>query len=193
MITICEGVKLSSKKLEVLKTVCEVCHTHTHTQRAKQTRLKFEDARTRAKRPLEIIHTDLYYLKEYVNQVEVHWNSKVSKIRCDNGKEFLNKDVQIWCKRKVIILDNTIPYTPQQNGKAESALLCDSSLGKEMWREALYCSTYILNRLPTDTLECTPYEMWEKRKPNLKKMQIFGSTAYVKTLGPLKKLEDSKK
>ncbi|KYM96030.1 Copia protein [Cyphomyrmex costatus] len=53
MITMCEGVKLSSKELEVLKTVCEVC------QRAKQTRLKFGDARTRAKRPLEIIHTDL--------------------------------------------------------------------------------------------------------------------------------------
>lgn len=50
---LCEGIKLSSKELEELKTICKVC------QRAEQSTLKFEDLRSRAKRPLQIIHTDL--------------------------------------------------------------------------------------------------------------------------------------
>jgi len=62
---------------------------------------------------------------------------------------------------------------------------------KKMWREALFCSVYVLNRLPTNSLKCTPYEMWEKR--NIKTMQIFGSIAFVKRLDPLKKLEERSK
>jgi len=55
----------------------------------------------------------------------------------------------------------------------------------------LFCSVYVLNRLPTNSLKCTPYEMWEKR--NIKTMQIFGSIAFVKRLDPLKKLEERSK
>ncbi|KYN15771.1 Copia protein [Trachymyrmex cornetzi] len=138
-------------------------------------------------------------LKEFVKRVEVYWNLKVSKIRCDNGREFINKDIQAWSKSKGIIIDTTTPYTPQLNGRTERlnrtlldkvrALLFDSILNKEMWVEALYCATYILNRLPSNILEKTPFEMWEKRKPNLELMQIFGNIAHTKNLGPLKKLE----
>lgn len=111
-------------------------------------------------------------LKEYVQRVEAHWNTRVYKIRCDNGKEYLNKDIQTWCKRKGIVLDNTIPYTPQLNGKVQRlnktlldkvrALLFDSGFDKNMWGEALYKSVYILNRTSTNVLQTTPYEMWEK-------------------------------
>jgi len=44
-----DEIKLSSKELDELKTICEVC------QKAKQTRLKFGETRSRAKRPLELI------------------------------------------------------------------------------------------------------------------------------------------
>lgn len=101
------------------------------------------------------------------------------------------------------MLDFTTPYTPQLNGKAERlnrtlldkvrALLFDSSFDKKMWGEALYCLVYILNRLPTDSLECSSYEMWERERSNLNTMQIFGSTAYMRRLGPLKKLEERSK
>jgi len=58
-------------------------------------------------------------LKEYVHRVEAHWNTRVSKIRCDNGKKYMNKNVFTWCKQKGFIIDSTTPYTPQLNGKAE--------------------------------------------------------------------------
>lgn len=152
---------------------------------------------------LESKHEVKDVFKEYVLRVQAHWNLRVSKIRCDNGKEYLNKSIQYWCKQKGIVLDNTTPHMPQLNGRAERlnrtlldkvrALLFDSGFNKNMWGEALYTSVYILNRLSTDTLQCTPFEMWEKRKPDLKMLQIFGSTVYVKRLGTLKKLEERSK
>jgi len=106
----------------------------------------------------------------------------------------MNNNVLTWCKQKGIIIDSTTLYTSQLNGKAERlnrtildkirALLFDSRFNKEMWGKALYSSIYILNRIrySTDTLLSTPYEMWEKRKPNAKLFQIFGSIAYAKKL-----------
>lgn len=33
-------------------------------------------------------------IKEYVEQVEVKWKSKVVKLRCDNGREYCNKNMK---------------------------------------------------------------------------------------------------
>jgi len=60
---------------------------------------------------LETKHEIQDVLKTYVLRVEAHWNSKVSKIFCDNEKEYLNKNVQMWCRQKGIVLDSTTLYT----------------------------------------------------------------------------------
>lgn len=123
LLTMSEGMKITDKSLNILNDACEVC------LKAKQTRIPFGEKRTRAKRPLEIIHTDVcgpidpptwnkkYILtfiddfthfvmvyviegkfevfdmvKEYANQVETKWNCKVMKLRCDNGREYVNED-----------------------------------------------------------------------------------------------------
>lgn len=81
-------------------------------------------------------------IKEYVEQVEVKWRSRVVKIRCDNGREHCNENIKSWSKKKGISLDFTVPYTPHLNGKAERlnwtlmekvrALITESKLKKEM-------------------------------------------------------------
>lgn len=53
LLNVSEGMKISRKDLKDIETLCETC------LKAKQTRLPFEGQRTRAKRPLELIHTDL--------------------------------------------------------------------------------------------------------------------------------------
>lgn len=229
--TISEGMKLSNTEMKNLNEVCDTC------QKAKQTRLKFGDARERATRPLQIIHTDVcgpidpntwdsnryfvtflddythytmvylikskdevpYKIKQYAERVETKWNNKISKIRCDNGREYVNTQLKTWCENRGIELDTTVPHTPQLNGRAERlnrtlmnkvrALLFDSGLKKQMWGEALYTAVYLVNRSPTDTLTVTPYEMWEKKKPNVKNLQLFGCEAYAKITEPLKKLD----
>lgn len=85
-----------------------------------------------------------------------------------------------------------MPYTPQLNGKAERlnrtlmdktrALLFDSGLKKEMWGEASNTAAFLINRSPTSTLKTTPYEMWEKKKPNLSNLHMFGCEVYAKIL-----------
>ncbi|GJQ87973.1 hypothetical protein Trydic_g12902 [Trypoxylus dichotomus] len=62
-----------------------------------------------------------------------------------------------------------VPYTPQLNGKAERLnqtlaerirSLIDSELEKNMWGEAAFVVTYLLNRSPTAGMNVTPSERW---------------------------------
>lgn len=232
LLTMSEGMKITEESLNGLNSPCETC------LKAKQTRIPFGKDRTKAKRPLEIVHTDvcgpidpqtwdkkkymltfiddfthfvMVYLiegkfevpntvKEYANQVETKWNLKISKLRCDNGREFVNEDLTNWCRQRGTILDLTTPYTPQLNGKAERmnrtlvektrALLTDAQMNKSFWGEAVRTAAYLTNRSPTDTVQRTPFENWTSKKPDLSRLQIFGCNAYTRNLTHLKKLDD---
>lgn len=140
------------------------------------------------------------FLKEYVTEAEAHFNVKSSKIRSDNGGEYIATGLKQWCKSKGIFIDYTIAYTPQLNGTAERmnrtlmekarAMIFDSDSPKEMWGEAVQTAAYLLNKSPTVTIsDSTPAEKWFGRKPDLSRIQFFGCIAYVKVLGPLKKLD----
>lgn len=92
-------------------------------------------------------------LVEFVKRTEAHWNLKVSKIRYDNGREYVNDRMTNWAKKNGIVFDCTIPYSPQQNGKAEGlnrtlmeknrALLFDSNLGNELGRSIIHRYTLV--------------------------------------------------
>lgn len=58
-------------------------------------------------------------MRSYINQAEAHFNLKVSKLRCDNGGEYRSNDFKAWCKQRGIVIDYTIPHTPELNGKSE--------------------------------------------------------------------------
>lgn len=138
--------------------------------------------------------------KEYVAEVEAKFNLKISKLRSDNGGEYESTEFKKWCKNRGIILDRSTPYTPQLNGTAERlnrtildkarAMILESKLDKEMWGEAVLAATYVLNRSPKANKETTPFELWFNRKPNLKNLRIFGSTAYAKILTRSGKFEE---
>lgn len=84
-----------------------------------------------------------------------------------------------------------MPRTPQQNGVAERmnrtlterarALLNTSGLPKTFWGDAILTANYLNNRIPSRANNCnkTPFELWTGRKPELKYIRIFGSTAFV--------------
>lgn len=125
---------------------------------------------------------------------------KVSKIRCDNGKEYINNELMTFCRKRGIKVDSTIPYSPQLNGKSERlnrtlmekarSLIFDSGMEKKFWGEAARVATYLLNRSPTSSLKKeTPYEKWTNKKPNLGFLQFFGSDVHARVLGHLKKLD----
>lgn len=130
----------------------------------------------------------LQYFKEYVSYVEAKFNTKISRLRCDNGTEFNNKLFKDFCKEKGINIEFTMIYTPQQNGKSERfnrtlvekirTLLASVNIEKELWGEAAYTATYIINRLPTSAGKI-PSEFWYGQTPNYNKMKPFGIETYA--------------
>jgi hypothetical protein len=93
---------------------------------------------------------------------------------------------------KGIVVQRTVPYAHQQNGKSKhyirtieeggQALLADSGLPMSFWLDAVLTRQYLVNRLPTSTLpeNVTPFEvMTNGRKPDLSHLRVWGCECYV--------------
>ncbi|GJY65690.1 putative ribonuclease H-like domain-containing protein [Tanacetum coccineum] len=91
-------------------------------------------------------------LKSFITIIENLIDQKVKVIRCDNGTEFKNKEMNQFCERKA-----------------------DSKLPTTFWAEAVNTACYVQNRvLVTKPHNKTPYELFLGRKPALGFMRPFG-------------------
>ncbi|GKA91060.1 putative ribonuclease H-like domain-containing protein, partial [Tanacetum coccineum] len=91
-------------------------------------------------------------LKSFITGVENLIDQRVKVIRCDNGTEFKNKEMNQFCKRKA-----------------------DSKLPTTFWDEAFNTACCVQNRvLVTKPHNKTPYELFLGRKPTLGFMRPFG-------------------
>ena len=76
----------------------------------------------------------------------------------------------------------TPPYTPQYNGVPERrnrtlldmvrSMMGKADLPKSFWGYALEIAAYILNRVPFESVEVTPYEIWTNKKPYISYMKV---------------------
>ncbi|GJW58848.1 putative ribonuclease H-like domain-containing protein [Tanacetum coccineum] len=123
-------------------------------------------------------------LKSFITRVENLIDQRVKVIRCDNGTEFKNKEMNQFCERKGIKREFSVARTPQQNGVAERknrtlieaarTMLADSKLPTTFWAEAVNTACYVQNRvLVTKPHNKTPYELFLGRKPALGFMRPF--------------------
>ncbi|GJR71119.1 putative ribonuclease H-like domain-containing protein [Tanacetum coccineum] len=123
-------------------------------------------------------------LKSFITGVENLIDQRVKVIRCDNGTEFKNKEMNQFCERKGIKREFSVARTPQQNGVAERknrtlieaarTMLADSKLPTTFWAEAVNTACYVQNRvLVTKPHNKTPYELFLGRKPALGFMRPF--------------------
>ncbi|GJT20229.1 putative ribonuclease H-like domain-containing protein [Tanacetum coccineum] len=124
-------------------------------------------------------------LKSFITGVENLIDQRVKVIRCDNGTEFKNKEMNQFCERKGIKREFSVARTPQQNGvverknrtliEAARTMLVDSKLPTTFWAEAVNTACYVQNRvLVTKPHNKTPYELFLGRKPALGFMRPFG-------------------
>ncbi|GJS73191.1 retrovirus-related pol polyprotein from transposon TNT 1-94 [Tanacetum coccineum] len=91
-------------------------------------------------------------LKSFINGIENLVDHKVKVIRCDNGTEFKNREMNQFCEMKGILRQFSIARTPQQNGvaerrnrtliKAARTMLADSKLPTTFWAEAVNTACY---------------------------------------------------
>ena len=60
------------------------------------------------------------------------------------------------------------------------SMLYQSGLHVSFWAEAVSTAVYLRNRSPTSYLrDVTPYERWNKMKPNVKNLKVFWCNAFV--------------
>jgi hypothetical protein len=110
---------------------------------------------------------------------------KVKKMRSDNGREFVNKQMNEFCQINGILHKTTVPFKPQQNGIAERAIailfkmvrsmIHASKIDKRYWGEAFMYAVHIQSITPTSALNGkVPFEAWTGHKPDISHLRIFG-------------------
>nr|GEW09969.1 integrase, catalytic region, zinc finger, CCHC-type, peptidase aspartic, catalytic [Tanacetum cinerariifolium] len=93
-------------------------------------------------------------------------------------------------KQYVLVVVDDYSRTPQQNGvmerrnrtlvEAARTMLTFANLPSFLWAEAIATACFILNRLIIHKrFDKTPYELMNKRKPNIKFFRVFGCRCYL--------------
>lgn len=110
-------------------------------------------------------------------------------MRTDYGGKYEDHDFRDFRLDHSIQWEPTVPGTPQQNGAAErlgqtlmrkaSTMLQDAGLSNRYWDEMVRTANYLQNRSPVASKSITPYEARTGAKPNLKHLQVIGTTGYA--------------
>ncbi|GJT06568.1 putative RNA-directed DNA polymerase, partial [Tanacetum coccineum] len=134
------------------------------------------------------LHIVIFY-----NLVKNQFDKTIKVFRSDNGTEFINQNMDKFCKEKGILHQTSCPYTPQQNGVAERkhrhllnvgrALMFQGGIPLNMWTECILTAVYLINRLPSSVLSGkSPYELVFNREPSLSHLKTFGCLCFSTVL-----------
>ncbi|KAK8560191.1 hypothetical protein V6N12_012993 [Hibiscus sabdariffa] len=100
-------------------------------------------------------------VKEFKNEVQNQHGKSIKALRSDRGGEYLSQDFDELLNECGIVSQLTPPGTPQWNGVSER-------------------TAFTLNRVPSKSVQKTPYEIWTGKRPSMSFMKIWGCQAYVK-------------
>ncbi|GJT86374.1 putative ribonuclease H-like domain-containing protein [Tanacetum coccineum] len=124
-------------------------------------------------------------LRNLITEIENIKDLKVKIIRCDNGGEFKNREMDEFCTKKGTKREFSNARTPQQNGvterrnrtliEAARTMLADAKLPVTFWAEAVSTACYVQNRvLVNKSQNKTPYELFNGRSPAIGFLRPFG-------------------
>nr|GEV56825.1 retrovirus-related Pol polyprotein from transposon TNT 1-94 [Tanacetum cinerariifolium] len=144
-------------------------------------------------KPLHTLHMDLFGPTS---------DLKMKIIRCDNGGEFRNKEMNDFCSQKWIKREFSNARTPQQNGVVEKGnrtlieaartMFADAKLPVTFWAEAINTACYVQNRvLVNKSHNKTPYELFNGRSHAIGFLKPFGCHVMIlNTLDNLGKFKE---
>jgi len=132
---------------------------------------------------------------EFVNMVHTQYGVYPKVLRMDNGNEYGGTALNSFCSKRGIIIETTVPYTPEQDGVAERAnrIILERARSisnsipiegfKKLWPELMRAAIYITNRVATRSNLKTPIESLSKefgpaQIPDLSHLRIIGCKAY---------------
>lgn len=136
-------------------------------------------------------------IQNFLPIIKTQFNTKVKIIRTDNGTEFVGKYTEHIFNSFGIVHQKTCVHTPQQNGVVERkhkhlleiarALMFQASLPQKFWHFSLLAATYLVNRLPTPTLDWkTPYSILFHKEPDYTLLKLFGCLVFAANTAPHK-------
>lgn len=106
-------------------------------------------------------------------------------VRCDQGELATSKEFHKLLVEQGFILETTGAGNSKQNGIVERPHrtlanmvrcgLLSANLGPEFWSYALIHAVHIKNRLPHQSIGCTPYQALTGKQPDFTGLKIFGS------------------
>nr|GEZ76189.1 retrovirus-related Pol polyprotein from transposon TNT 1-94 [Tanacetum cinerariifolium] len=143
-------------------------------------------------------------LKKFITEIENLKDLKVKIIRCDNGGEFRDKEMNDFCSQKGIKREFSNARTPQQNDVAERrnrtlieaaiTMLADAKLSVTFWAKAVNTACYVKNKvLVIKSYNKTPYELFNGRSPAIGFLKPFGCHVMIlNTLDNLGKLGEKR-
>nr|GEU33695.1 hypothetical protein [Tanacetum cinerariifolium] len=161
-------------------------------------------------KPFHTLHMDMFgltsdetsgILENFITKIENLKDLKVKIIRCDNGDEFKNREMNEFCTRKGIKREFSNARTPQQNGVAERrnrslieaarTMLVDANLPVTFWAKAVNTACYVQNRvLVNKSQNKTPYKLFNSRTPAIGFLKPFGCHVMIlNTLDHLRKFD----
>jgi hypothetical protein len=130
--------------------------------------------------------------KEFQNEVQNQLGKTIKYLRSDRGGEYLSLEFGDHLKKCGIVPQLTPPGMPQWNGVSERRnrtlldmvrpMMSQADHPLSFWGYALETAAFTLNRVPSKSVEKTPYEIWTGKRPELSFLKVWGCEAYVKSL-----------
>ncbi|GJV33119.1 ribonuclease H-like domain-containing protein [Tanacetum coccineum] len=129
--------------------------------------------------------------------IKTQFNREIKAFQCDHGGEFDNNSLHELFATNGIQFRFSCPRTSQQNGKSERmirtinnvvrSLLFQARLPPEYWVEALLTATYLLNILPSTSINNDiPYTKLFNKPTSYTHLRTFGCLCYPYTFPPHK-------
>ena len=129
-------------------------------------------------------------LKDFLAMVLNQYGRTIKEWMSDASGEYKSDTFLGILKAKGIKILQSVPFTPQQNGRAEqfnhtimdkeSAMHIEACLPQSWWEFSVEHAMHCYNRTPVKHLYWhTPFEAITGEKPDISRMRIFGCGAYV--------------
>nr|GEX13437.1 reverse transcriptase domain-containing protein [Tanacetum cinerariifolium] len=141
----------------------------------------------------------------FIKKTQVNLQLQVQRVRTDNGTKFKNRTLAKFFDEVGISQQFSAARTLQQNRVLERrnrtlvevarTMLSFANLPSFLWAEAIAIACFTQNRsIIPKRFDKTPYELMNKRKPNIKFFHVFGCRCYLlndfEDVGKLKEKAD---
>ncbi|KAG1670109.1 hypothetical protein FOA52_013685 [Chlamydomonas sp. UWO 241] len=128
-------------------------------------------------------------MRQAIAFFECQTGASVRNVRSDRGGDFINHALYDHYKAKGIVLQHTMPHTPEQNGVAERInrtltdkvrpMLAHSGMSLGYWGEAMLAANYLRNLSPSSHSNKTLHELLFNRVPDISHLRVWDCPAFM--------------